>query len=316
MKAAIVSAAGAPPVYGEFRNPVAGPGELCVTVLAAAMSHVTRSRASGAHYSAKGAFPFVPGIDGVGRLDDGRRVYFLMPQAPFGAMAQQTVVGAGQVVVLPDGLDDATAAALAIPAMSSWAALTRRAGLVAGETVLINGATGASGRLAVQIARHLGAGRIIATGRNVDVLHALGADVAVPLTGDGEALEAAALPVFADGVDVVLDYLWGPSAERLLVAAAKAGRDGARLRFIEIGSASGGTITLPSAVLRASAIELMGSGTGSVDRDTTMAVMREVFSAAGPANLHIATRRVPLGAIAASWSADDAAARTVYVPEQ
>jgi NADPH:quinone reductase-like Zn-dependent oxidoreductase len=128
------------------------------------MSQVVKSRASGAHYSSSGKFPFVVGIDGVGRLDDGRRVYFILPRAPYGGMAQQTVAPSAQCLALPDELDDVTAAAIANPGVSSWAAYTERAKLKAGETVLVNGATGAAGRLAVQIAKHLGAKKVIATG--------------------------------------------------------------------------------------------------------------------------------------------------------
>ena len=156
------------------------------------------------------------GVDGVGRLDDGRRVYFLLPRAPFGAMAERTVVAQGQWLQLPDDLDDTIAAVIANPGMSSWAALTERAGLRAGETVLVNGATGAAGMLAVKIARHLGAARVIATGRNQAVLHSLGADAVVPLGGDEPALEGAFRRHFEEGIDVVLDYLWGPSARSIL----------------------------------------------------------------------------------------------------
>ena len=137
---------------------------------AAAISHVVKSRASGAHYSASGQFPFVVGIDGVGRLDDGRRVYFVLPRAPYGSMAEQTVAPSAQCLALPDDLDDVTAAAIANPGMSSWAAYKERAKLKAGETVLVNGATGTAGRLAVQIAKHLGAKKVIATARNADAL--------------------------------------------------------------------------------------------------------------------------------------------------
>jgi NADPH:quinone reductase-like Zn-dependent oxidoreductase len=157
MKAAVVAGAGQPPVYAEFAEPVAAAGEVVVDVTAAPLSQVTRARASGAHYSASGVYPFVAGFDGVGRRG-GERVYFLLPRRPFGSMAQRTVVPARSCVRLPDGIDDVTAAAIAIPAMSSWAALTTCAKLAAGETVLVNGATGISGRLAVRIARHRGAG--------------------------------------------------------------------------------------------------------------------------------------------------------------
>jgi NADPH:quinone reductase-like Zn-dependent oxidoreductase len=159
MKAAIVQQAGQMPVYADFTEPVPGPDENLITVTAAAISHVVKGRAAGTHYSSAAEFPFVVGIDGVGRLDDGSRVYFLMPRAPHGSMAERTIVPATQCLLLPDDLDDVTAAAIANPGMSSWAAYTERARLQPGETVLINGATGTAGRLAVQIAKYLGAGK-------------------------------------------------------------------------------------------------------------------------------------------------------------
>ena len=122
--------------------------------------------------------------------------------------------------------------------MSSWAACVERARLSAGETVLVNGATGVAGGLAVQIARRLGAKKVIATGRNAEALKsvaALGADVTIPLVEDDAALEASFHEQFAKGVDVVLDYLWGRSAERMLVAAARAAEEGKRIRFVQIG---------------------------------------------------------------------------------
>src|SRR5271156_6894564 len=170
MKAAVVLEAGKPPVYAEFSEPEPAEGEARIAVTAAAISQVVKSRASGQHYSSSGQFPFVVGIDGVGRLDDGRRVYFVLPRPPLGSMSERTVVRSGQCVALPDGLDDVTAAAIANPGMSAWAAMKERAKLAAGETVLVNGATGTAGRLAVRIAKYMGAKKVIATGRNVEAL--------------------------------------------------------------------------------------------------------------------------------------------------
>ena len=145
MKAAIVQAHGQIPVYADFPEPVAADGEVVVEVAAAALSPLVKGRALGAHYSSKGRPPFIAGVDGVGRLSDGRRVYFVLARSPFGAMAERTVVRAGQCLPLPDDLDDVAAAALANPGMSSWAALTERARLQAGETVWVNGANGRVG---------------------------------------------------------------------------------------------------------------------------------------------------------------------------
>jgi NADPH:quinone reductase-like Zn-dependent oxidoreductase len=315
MKAAIVRGAGQSPVYGDFAEPLVRDGESRIAVMAAAISHVTKSRASGSHYSSSGQFPFVAGIDGVGRRDDGRRVYFVLPRAPHGSMAERTVVPSAHCLALPDELDDVTAAAIANPGLSSWAAYTERARLKAGETVLVNGAAGTSGRLAVQIARHLGAKKVIATARNVEALQAvaaLGADVTIPLVADEAALENRFKEQFAEGVDVVIDYLWGRSAERLLVAGAKAGAEAVPIRFVQVGAASGSDITLPSAALRSSAIELMGSGLGSIPLDRLLACTGALLHAAGPGGFEIATTPVPLSEVEQAWTRDDSTRRTVF----
>lgn len=312
MKAAIVLKPGYLPAYDDFAEPVAGPGEVVVHVTASALSQLARGRAAGHHYSATGQYPFVVGVDGVGRLDDGRRVYFLLPRAPFGAMADRTVVSNGQWLPLPDDLDDTTAAVLANPGMSSWAALTERAKLIAGETVLINGATGVAGKLAVWIARHLGAARVIATGRNQEVLRTVGADAQIPLGEDCEAFEAALYEHFANGVHVVLDYLWGPSARSILVAAAKACPSGVPLRFIQIGGASRGEVVLPAAALRSSAIAIMGSGLGSVSVHGFIGAIDSVLQAAAKAKLSLDYRAIPLSDVSTTWA--DPGHRIVYVP--
>ncbi len=315
MKAAIVRGAGQTPVYGDFSEPVASEGESLVSVTAAAVSPLVRGRASGTHYSSSGQFPFIVGVDGVGRLDDDRRVYFLLPKAPFGAMAERTVALSSHCLTLPDDLDDVTAAAIANPGMSSWAAFAERARLKPGETVLVNGATGTAGRLAVQIARRLGAAKVIATARNATALTelaSLGADVAIPLVEDETALEGAFQEQFAAGVDVVVDYLWGRSAERLLIAGAKASKEGAPIRFVQIGSVSAPEITLPSAVLRSSAIELMGSGIGSVPVERLVHAIDGVLRAAASGGLKIAARPVPLSQVEQAWPLDDGARRMVF----
>lgn len=315
MKAAIVRGSGQAPVYGDFAEPVPTLGENRITVTAAAISHVAKSRASGTHYSSSGQFPFIAGVDGVGRLDDGTRVYFAMPRAPYGSMAERTVVPSAQCLAIPADLDDVTAAAIANPGMSSWAAYTERAKLQVGETVLVNGAAGTSGRLAVQIAKYLGARKVIATGRNRQALQsvsALGADVTIPLVEDGAALEESFKEQFAEGVDVVIDYLWGRSVERLLIAGAKAGADAVPIRFVQIGSVSGSDITLPSAVLRSSPIELMGSGIGSIPLDRMANAIGGLLQAAVPGGFEIAATPVALSEVEQAWSRDDSTRRTVF----
>ncbi|RBP18389.1 NADPH:quinone reductase-like Zn-dependent oxidoreductase [Roseiarcus fermentans] len=316
MKAAIVQGAGLAPAYADFPEPVPGEGERLVKVRAAALTQLARGRASGAHYSASGAYPFIAGVDGVGRLEDGARVYFLLPRAPYGAFAEETVVAAQNCLRVPEDLDDVTAAAIANPGMSSWAALTERARLVAGETVLVNGATGASGRLAVQIARRLGAKRVIATGRNpaaLAALETLGADATIALGADERALEARFRDAFAAGVDVVLDYLWGRSAELLLSAAAAAAAKSSEIRFVQIGALTGGQIPFLADVLRSTPISIMGSGLGSVPAPRLLAAIAAVLAAATPAGLAIAARAVPLADVGAVWGEAEGA-RAVFVP--
>ena len=312
MKAAIIERAGHPPAYADFPEPLARSGEVLITVAAAALSPLTRSRAAGTHYSVESGFPFVAGVDGVGRLPDGRRVCFMLPRAPYGAMAQQVVIDDDRWVAVPDDLDDVAAAAMANPGMSSWAALMHRARIRPGETVLINGATGSSGRLAVRIARHLGAARVIATGRNRPVLESLDADRAITLTGDATALDHALAEEFSVGVDIVLDYLWGSAALSLLTAGAKASRPGAWLRFVQIGSAGGAEMSLPSALLRSSGIELMGSGLGSVALGGLMASIAELLDVATRIGLGLDIRAEPLARVAETWNVPDGAARLVY----
>jgi NADPH:quinone reductase-like Zn-dependent oxidoreductase len=315
MKAALVKEPGATPVYADFAEPAAGDGLARVKVIASALSHVTKSRASGKHYSASGMMPLVPGIDGTGILEDGTRVYFVLPEIPFGGMAEYAIVKPARCIPLPADLDAVTAAAIAIPGMSSWAALVERANLVKGETVLINGATGVSGRLAVQIARYLGAGKVIATGRNAQALqslHALGADVTISLSQDDATLAHEFEAQFQAGIDVVLDYVWGPSVESLLAAAAKAAPEAVPIRFVQIGAVSGQPVSLAAAVLRSSSIELKGSGIGSVPMPRIQHVIEQVLNATVPGGFKIATKPVLLAQVEAHWADDGSQARIVF----
>ena len=317
MKAAIVAEAGRSPIYGDFRNPTPASGKSIIKVNASTISHVTRGRAAGTHYSSEGTLPCVPGIDGVGVDPEGKRVYFLSPEQPFGAMAEFSLVDDRHRFTIPDALSDEAAAAMAIPGMSSWAALVERAILRPGETVLVNGATGASGRLAIQIAKHLGAKKVIATGRQVrqfDDLRRLGADAVIALTEDREALEQLFKREFSQGVDIVLDYLWGPSTETLVIAAAKASPEGVPVRFVQIGSIGGASINLPGAALRSTALQLMGSGIGSVPLPKMLKAIQNMLAAAPGAGFEIATECLPLASVTDAWSRLDSSPRIVLVP--
>src|SRR5580692_7037259 len=194
MHAAVVRAFDAPPTYTTFVDPVAEAGELPVTVTAAGLHPIVKSLANGTHYGSSGELPFIPGVDGVGRLEDGTRVLFGVARSPYGTFAERALAANWMCIPLPEGLDDATAAGIANPAMSSWVALTARAKFAAGESVLILGATGVAGQLAVQIAKRLGARRVIAAGRNplaLGGLKYLGADAVVSLDQEHDALVKA-----------------------------------------------------------------------------------------------------------------------------
>lgn len=317
MQAAIVYDFDRPPRYGDVPAPAPAAGEVRVRIAAAALSQLARAQASGRHYSSPPAPPFVPGVDGVGLLDDGRRVYCAFPRVPHGTMADETVVPAAACVDVPDAVDDVTAAAIANPGMSSWAALAERARFAAGEAVLVNGATGVSGRLAIQIARHLGARRVVATGRtaaSAEPLLALGADRAIALDQPPEELrEAFRRELRGDGIDVVLDYLWGPSAEQFIAACAGHGTAAGepRVRFVQIGTLAGATIPLPGAALRSSGLELLGSGIGSVSNAGLLGAIGAMLRAVVPAGLTVAADPVPLADVERAWDAD-AGGRVVF----
>ena len=312
MKAAVVFDLNEGPIWADFTEPQPAAGYTLIDVRAAAISHVVKGRASGRHYSFDGTLPFVVGIDGVGMTSDGQRVYFAFPSAPFGSMAQRAPVALQNCLPLPDALDDISAAAMANPGMSAWAALVKRAQFQAGETVLINGATGSAGQLAVQIARYLGAKKIIATGRNTQALAALAADECIDLTADEQTLNAQFAAASAGQIDVVVDYLWGRSAELLLPILAKYTPGDKPVRYVQVGSLAGADIGLNGAVLRAAPLQLMGSGIGSLTMPQLLAATGEMLQAAVPGHFTIATTPLPLRDVAAAWPRDNSQKRTVF----
>ena len=317
MKAAVVESFERPPRYATFREPNAGAGEVLVKVRAAALSNLVKGQASGKHYSSGSELPFVPGFDGVGTLPDGRRAYFFGPPAPFGAMAEWSVAAASRTILLPDAVDDVTAAALGNPGLASWGALLGRARLQPGESVLVNGATGVAGQQAIQVAKVLGARSVIATGRDeaaLEKLRALGADQTISLRQADEALVDAFRGALA-GVDVVLDYLWGHSAECILAAAKGHGAPEGepRVRYVQIGSISGETISLKGELLRSSGVELMGSGLGSLSAAAIVESLRRMYDVAASTGLKIETEAVPLADVEAAWGCAASGRRMVFV---
>lgn len=312
MKAAVVLDLAQGPVWADFDEPQVGEQQTLITVRAAAISHVVKNRASGKHYSFDGTLPFVVGIDGTGTLPSGERVYFAFPPSPWGSMAQFAPVARENCFVLPDGLDEVTAAAMANPGMSAWAALVKRAKFAAGETVLINGATGSAGQLAVQIARYLGAKKVIATGRNARALAQTAADVTILLSEDDTTICAEFAVQATQGIDVVVDYLWGHCAELLLPALAKYSAGNMPIRYVQVGSLAGNEIALSGAVLRSAPLQLMGSGIGSLPVSQLLQATGEMLHAAVSGGFTIATTPVSLHNVASAWPQDNSQKRTVF----
>lgn len=320
MNAAVVHSFDAPPRYTTFAEPVAAEGERLVHVIAAGLHPIIKALVKGTHYSSSGELPFIAGIDGAGRLEDGTRVFFGIARSPFGSFAELSLASSWMCLSLPEGIDDVTAAGIANPAMSSWAALTARAKFAAGESVLILGATGVAGRLAIQVAKRLGARRVVAAGRNpqaLEKLKTLGADAVISLDQDQAALVSAFRGELAEsGVDVVLDYVWGQPAERLLEAISQKGlrKKSARIRFIQIGESAGKTISMPAATLRSSGLELLGSGFGSASLDQIRVALGDFFQAAAKEPFQFQTKAAPLREVEALWDDKEEGTRLVFQP--
>jgi NADPH:quinone reductase-like Zn-dependent oxidoreductase len=313
MIAAVLHAAAGTPRAEAFPDPEPAPNEVVARVLAAGLQPLVRVHANGSHYTSTGVYPLVPGVDGVAELPDGRRAYVGFVRPPHGTFAERVAIDPTTAIPLPAGLAPAQAAGLVNPAMSSWLALHVRAHLRAGEHVAILGATGASGQLAVQVARALGAGRVVAAGRNADILGRLGADAVLrtdaPGFADDFGREAA--------VDVVLDYLWGPVAEAALgaILANRKALAGRPIRYVNIGESAGARASLSPHVLRSMDVTMLGSGIGSVSIPHMRAEIPSLLDRAARGELTLAIREVPLAQVGDVWTTStDAGARVVIVP--
>jgi NADPH:quinone reductase-like Zn-dependent oxidoreductase len=313
MHAAVVTSFDAPPSYREFTVPSPrGADEVLVDVVASGLHRRVRSQANGSHYTSTGELPLIPGVDGVGRLPDGSLRYFALGETTFGAMAEQTVIDLRQSFELPVGVDPVQVAAAMNPAMSSWVALKRRADFVSGQRVLVLGATGSSGQMAIQVAKLFGAEQVIAVGRDPQRLAAckdLGADTVVRLD------ESPGLGEVAADVDVVIDYLWGPVTAEAMTAIATHRADEARpLTWIEVGAVAGATADIPAAALRALPLQIVGSGQGSVSTRDILSELPAIAEAVSSGTLRIGARAVPLTEVATVWQDADYAARIVLTP--
>lgn len=287
MRAAVVDQAGATPRAGDFPDPEPVEGEEVMDVLAAGIHPVVRALAAGTHYGSTPVYPMVPGVDGVGRGTDGTHRYVASIRAPWGTIAQRVAARPG--LVTPSDADPAQIAATLNPGMSSWMPLVSRLNDVPElGCVVIVGATGVAGSIAVQSALALGASRVVGVGRDRDRLSRIGdlGAVPVPLDGGADALRSA---LGRSSPALVLDYAWGAAAETVWDALARQGMvdDDADILHVQLGTSSGARAALPGELLRSRRITVRGGGAGSTP-------VAEIF-----AQLPVFMERIASGEVAA-----------------
>lgn len=254
MKAAVLTQTGTTPAYADFPDPQPGSGHVVVDVTAAGVHHLDLARASGA-YGDPGTLPYAIGADGVGRTAAGRRVFFTSPVSPHGSWAERTLVAEQDLLELADDVDDVTAAALGNTGLAAWLALTWRADLQPGQNVLVLGATGALGSVAVQLAKALGAATVVAADRDPERLAVSterGADATVTITPDTDLVGAFRDVAGEHGFDVIIDPVWGDPALAAMHVAARGAR------HIQIGQSASATIQLPASIVRGARLEILG----------------------------------------------------------
>jgi NADPH2:quinone reductase len=319
MRAAVLHRLGTTPRCEPFAEPVVGHGEVLVSVHAASLKPIDKQLARGSHYAAPRTFPLICGSDGVGHLNDGQRVFFGGPRPPYGAMTERTVVPQAFTFPIPETLNDEAAAAIANPGVSAWLSLAHRARLAAGENVLVLGATGVTGRLAVKLAKLLGAGRVVAAGRNQKRLSTLdqqGADATICLELPEPQLSDAFQREAGDsGFQVVIDYVWGLPAEAFLAAVTREefAPIKSETRFVQVGEGAGPTISLRAAVLRSTALSILGTA-GIPPQDILVDAFQKVMAFAASGQLRVQTERVPLSEIQNAWERDQSGCRFVIIP--
>ena len=312
MRAAVVNDFSKPPVYGEFAEPEPAEGEVVADIRAAAVSNIVRLVAAGNHYSSAAKPPMVAGFDGVAQLPDGSVVYVPIVRSPWGTLAERAAVSLAAVRPVPEGLDAEQAAAVVNAAMASWLPLTRILEPGATPTVLVIGATGASGSVAVPIAKHLGAKRVIAVGREGAMLRRTldrGADEIIPLD---DGLDAALARVGAEGVDVVLDFLWGDIASTAVpVLARSAPHPQHRIDWVNLGALDGAQVPLDATLLRMSDLHIWGSGAGAYSPERRRALADAALDLAARGVIEVDIQRHRLADIGSTWNDRG---RLVYVP--
>ncbi len=302
MKAALVASFKEDPQYKNFAEPKPTDTQVLINVKAASVNQLVKAKAAGTHYSSHVQPPIIPGVDGVGQLDNGQMVYFMATDPVYGTLAEQTLTDSRAMIPVPEYADPAVVAASVNPAMSSWMAVKERVGDIQGKTVLVLGATGHAGSLAVAISKYLGAKQVIALGRNQTKLAALDSDVQIPLTMD--AAFKIAIAEIADSVDVVLDYLWGDVSQNVMLPLLTARSDHSQaLTWVEIGSITGPNLVLPAAALRSTNLILLGSGQGGIAVKTFLKDLPELINLIAKGHFNVAVDVRPLASVHEAWQA-------------
>jgi NADPH2:quinone reductase len=254
MRAAVLKEYGATPVLEDFPDPE--PGQAVVEVLAAGLNPVDLAKASGTFYDGSPPLPSVAGSEGVGTTEDGRRVYFGRCVAPYGPLAQRTLIEPGQAFAVPEALDPALAVCFGVAGLAGWLAVRWRGALEAGETVIVLGCTGTVGEVALQAALLGGAGRVVAAGRRPEGLErarALGAHATVRLGEEEDDDLAEALREAAGGAaDLVIDPLWGAPGRAAMDVLRPYGR------HVQLGQSAAAELSLPSALIRGRPLSIVG----------------------------------------------------------
>jgi len=302
MRAAVIERYGEAPVLREVPDPEPAEGLILVEVRAAGLNPVDLRIASGRFYAGSPPVPYVPGSEGVGlvqaggRLEPGSRVYFEARPGQ-GSFAQKSVAQDSAAIELPPGVDDGTAVALGVSGLAAWLGL-ERGGLKAGETVLVLGASGVLGLIAVQAARIMGAKRVVAAGRDrgrLEQARERGADAIVEL-GHAEELTEAFRKASGGGVDVVIDPVWGEPAAAAVEALNRFGR------LVQIGQSAGAEATLTSSSIRGRSLAILGYTTYAVPQEQKAAAYRRLVQEAAAGRIVVESEAVPLEKIQDAWS--------------
>ncbi len=312
MRAALIRELGSGPELGEIDEPA---GDV-VEVLAAPLNPVDLGVASGTYHAGNPAPPYVPGCEAIGRTADGRTVWIFGGSLGLrrdGGMAERALIGDAAAVEVPAGVDPALAGALGIAGLAGWLPFAWRAPLHGGETVLVLGATGAVGLVAVQVAKLLGAARVIAAGRDPERLAkaaALGADATVRIGEHDDLAAAFREAADGDGPDYVFDALWGEPAGAAIRAAAR----GARI--VNLGQSAGPTAELASGDVRGKGLTILGHVAFGVPPDVLAEHYPRLVGHARAGEIQLDVERVPLAGVAEAWRRQAAgeATKLVLVP--